>query len=64
MLKNRCYNGGMKHKFEPRYDEQPNPRFCGGEGFMAHEMRSLIMINIYICDICVWCGEIKERKNE
>ena len=55
MLKNRCYNGGMKHKFEPRYDEQPNPRFCGGEGFMAHEMRSLIMINIYLRYMClVW----------
>ena len=54
-LKNRCYNGGNKHKFEPRYDEKPSDIVAKKVPVVM--MRELAIINIYIHDICIWCGE-------
>jgi hypothetical protein len=54
----------MKHKFEPRYDEQANPRFTGGEGFTANEVRRFLILDKYVHDICIWCGEIKKEAND
>jgi len=63
MINVKCYNGGKKHKFKPRYDENPSGfnynhiRFDG----ITDELRNLLVIQVYIKDICVWCGkEIKK----
>ena len=55
----RCYNGGERHKFEPRYDEAPSDcKFKGASGF---DLRRLLFYDIYVKDVCVWCGkEIKK----
>lgn len=63
-LKNRCYNGGNKHNFQARYDEES---LIGGFSklnttWTPEEIRSLLFKNVYIKDICIWCG--KEIKNE
>ena len=58
MFKNRCYNGGAQHKFEARYDEKPR-MFEKFEANVidAEELRKLTTINVYLGDICVWCGK-------
>ena len=61
-LKNRCYNGGSKHKFKPRYDEVPNNKEVHICDASAEETRSLIYYNVYLFDICIWCGEKVEKK--
>lgn len=54
----RCYNGGRKHKFVPRYDEVPNNiKFSAIEGVYPEELRKLLYYNIYLFDICEWCGK-------
>ena len=53
----RCYNGGKKHKFIPRYSEVPIGD-CEFKGVISHAvLKRLIVTKIYICDICEWCGE-------
>ena len=62
MFKNRCYNGGNKHKFEARYDEKDAGNDIEGKATVK-EIRSLQFYNIYVKDVCVWCGkEIKREK--
>ena len=57
--KTRCYNGGNKHKFEARYDEVP--RDISKIDITAYSLRECMYYNIYVKDICVWCGkEIKK----
>ena len=58
MFKSRCYNGGTQHKFEARYDERPRilEKFKASVAG-AEELRKLITINVYLGDICVWCGK-------
>jgi len=58
----RCSRGGSEHKFEPRYDEEPNKKlnsaymvdhlFTSDEGF-----RMVFVIKKYVKDICVRCGK-------
>ena len=58
----RCYNGGKEHKFEARYDEQPGGfPITKASGMTPSELRKLVFLQIYVRDICVWCGEIRER---
>lgn len=70
LFKNRCYNGGNRHNFKPRYDEQPNLKFNGGHFQGCEDIRSFMVINIYVKDLCVWCGkeilknDIKEEKKD
>ena len=57
--KDKCTNGGSEHKFQPRYNESPNPNWRGGEfwWFSANEIRDCMILKIYICDVCEWCGK-------
>jgi len=56
----RCYNGGNKHKFKPRYDEQPRGGWAE-EIYNIEDARKLLTYRIYVKDICTWCGkEIKK----
>ncbi len=51
------------HRFEPRYDEQPNPNYEGGDySGPVGGYRKLLVINIYVRDVCVKCGKTVERK--
>ncbi len=55
IIGNRCYNNGYKHKFKARYDEKPYP------GHIEGSSRSVLYYQVYIKDVCVWCGkEIKK----
>jgi hypothetical protein len=66
MFKKRCYNGGTKHKFLPRYTEQPTGQAIkstgGFYGTMVdhstyiNDLRKLTILKVYVCDICEWCG--------
>lgn len=59
---NRCYNGGNLHRFQPRYDEvdTENVRVQFTGYISPEDRRRLIVRDIYIKDVCVWCGkEIK-----
>ena len=61
LLRDRCYNGGSHHKFEARYDEEPGNFSFTKTNYSAEAIRSLLFKNVYIKDICVWCGkEIKK----
>ena len=56
MNKNRCYNGGNRHKFEERYEiERPYP--ISGENLTLDAIKAL-RGRKYIHDICVWCGKV------
>ena len=57
LFKNRCYNGGKKHKFEPRCDEVQIDGDLEVKGMSPKDYRSLIFHNVYLVDICVWCGK-------
>lgn len=56
LFKSRCYNGGQKHKFEPRYDEVQIGGDIEAKGMSSEDYRSLMLRNVYLFDICVWCG--------
>ena len=61
LFKNRCYNGGKKHKLEPRYDEKPSG--ISIEGVSGFNPRGILFYNLYVKDICVWCGKEIKRDN-
>ena len=55
----KCYKGGQRHNFQPRYDEKPNTmlkefKSCDSSG----EMRKLVYYKVYVHDVCVWCGNV------
>ena len=61
----RCYNGGSQHKFEPRFDEKPSGiGVTKLKNMWSEDIRSLLIINVYIHDICVWCGKTVEKKEK
>ena len=56
----RCYNGGTRHNFEPRYDEAPRNLNVDSWGFDSRDdIRELSIIRVYVKDVCVWCGMVK-----
>ena len=58
----RCYNLGLKHNFQPRYDEVEMEHSAREiSGMYPADMRSLLVKNVYIYDICIWCGERRVR---
>lgn len=62
LFKARCYHGGKLHNFVARYDEQP--RVSGSinvEGCSPAELRKLIVIQVYVHDVCTWCGTVVKR---
>ena len=71
-MKGLCVGAGGVHKFEPRYDKVINPRmekvfesnfsskFPLGEGTLW-ELIQALKEDRYICDVCIYCGEIIKR---
>ena len=65
IFKNRCYNGGRKHKFKARYNEVPNNLNIQKTNCSSSELRKLFYSKVYLLDICTWCGKkIKEKTDE
>ena len=60
MFGKKCYEGGQKHKFQPRYTEKERESLNLTEVkyISAEEFRDLITLNIYVHDVCVWCGKV------
>lgn len=58
MLKNRCYNGGNKHNYQPVYSEEKIDDHITIRNMFANDIRKLIILNKYVCSICKWCGKI------
>ena len=63
LFKSRCYNGGQKHKFEPRYDEVQTNGEIEARRMSPKDYRSLMFHNVYLVDICVWCGKRVNRND-
>lgn len=57
------YNIGT-HNFEPRYDIIPPSIDYDyvGNTYAIKEILKAMTKQIYKCDICTWCGEIRERE--
>ena len=63
--KDRCYNGGNKHKFEARYTEIPSGnQISNAHGYTISELKKLMVTLTYVKDVCVWCGKSIERKGK
>lgn len=61
--KERCYNGGNRHKFEPRYTEMatgisPTKILGTATTQEVDALRKLCIRKMYVGDICVWCGKV------
>jgi len=55
----KCYNGGSKHNFEPRYDEVPSG-YEWRSSYpppVAEDLKNLTTHKKYVKDICTWCGK-------
>ena len=64
-FKDRCYNGGKRHKFSPRYTEIPMNRALNqSEIILSRNVRGLMVYEKYVGDICEWCGKIIKIKEE
>ena len=58
-----CYYGGMKHNFVARYEEQPTKVHIEyAQLIEPSELKKLLFAQIYVRDICKWCGKTIERK--
>lgn len=66
--KERCYNGGPRHKFEARYNTTKTPpesinqvqgSWGAVESFIEHMTKRT---STYVCDVCVWCGEVRNAQ--
>lgn len=65
MFKNRCYNGGSKHKFEARYEQIPNPSMEELKSLKAYGSGlDKLVLNRYVKDICTWCGKSNSEVKE
>ena len=61
----KCFKGGDKHKYEPRYREIFNENMLGleVERISPIDLRKLLYYQEYVYDICAWCGDVvKENK--
>jgi hypothetical protein len=65
IFKTRCYSGGAKHNFSPRFDRKSEPTRAGRvTGFYDEgELEALFntVTTTYIYDVCTWCGKIIKR---
>lgn len=52
----RCYNGGNKHNFKPRYSEKPNSKNLRIRNSL--NPRAMMYYDVYEYDVCEWCGKI------
>lgn len=64
LFKNKCYNGGAKHKFEARYSEEPNLMLKGAQikYSTTQDAKTILTVKKYIHDICIWCGKVIKDK--
>jgi len=62
MFKNRCYNGGNRHNFKPRYTEKN--RNLELSEYTGRDLRHLLTLNVYVGDVCVWCGKTVNDKEK
>jgi len=61
--KNRCYNGGPLHNFEPRYNQSGVAfELKGASPSAVNDILDKARNKIYICDVCVWCGKKIDAK--
>lgn len=61
----RCYNGGNKHNFQPRYSEQENENMAGlqsARGRNIHHLREILLKEVYEQDVCEWCGKVVKKQ--
>lgn len=57
----RCTSGGNLHNFEPRYTEVPIVGNISSSGLVdMDKLRELMVNKQYVCDVCTWCGEIRD----
>jgi hypothetical protein len=50
-------------KFEPRYNEEPLNADTQLKGCAtAAELRTFIVRNVYVCDVCTTCGKTNNAK--
>ena len=59
----RCERKG--HKFEARYDEKPSGIESGGcsvEGPFVDKLLDILVLRIYVHDICISCGKVIKRE--
>ena len=64
LFKERCYNGGKKHNFQPRYSKQSYvPNNIDTVATIAFMEAIKTNISKYEGDVCEWCGmAVNERK--
>ena len=63
--KDKCYNGGKLHNYQPRYSEKPFSKVDIGASLCVTPMqaRTLMVYQVYECDVCIWCGNVVDRFN-
>lgn len=62
-MKDKCYQGGKQHNFQPRYSEQErNNKFTEIVYPNLEELRRFTTLKIYKGDICIWCGKINGKE--
>ena len=57
----KCYRGGDRHKFVPRYTEEPSGINIKAKRCDTDEIRSLLILKKYVKDVCEWCGKEVKR---
>lgn len=72
-FRSRCYNGGKQHRFEARYSEKEfdnpatkvdipySPLTAPGVVVKGEALRRQKVFDVYVHDICVWCGEMRKQ---
>jgi hypothetical protein len=54
----KCTRGGNTHKFSPRFSETERENTGGNiRYFGLDELRNYLTLQVYICDVCEWCGK-------
>lgn len=61
----KCYKGGSKHKFKPRYEEHDiRSDFVDRMSVRTpnvNDLRKVLLREVYVRDVCEWCGKTIER---
>jgi hypothetical protein len=61
----KCTRLSGRHQYEARYDETPNPLLNNGSatvtGSTSEGTRALMILRVYVHDICVICGDVIKR---
>lgn len=62
----RCYQGGRRHKFGPRYSEVDSAIAKNGMSIKVTgvDIQEMFKNRVYVHDVCEWCGKIAEKQKE